>query len=320
MRAIARAMACFVMLGATMPAIAAAQTAADTTKPQAKPWSDITEVVVRAHAPGPAMWKLTRGDATVWVMGTLHVSPKDVAWDATRFRRELSGAHLLILPRIVDDVDVSEQTMELPRSQQLVDVVSPATYSRFQAVLKQEDFNDLPTGLTYKPAWAGLWLIFHAYRAHGITTAIVPAEIAGFAAQSGVTIKYVDRHTNGLQARQYDHLDPATGEACLNDYLDSTDHDLTTTDLMGKAWAEGDVPTILANHREPAWVTCFLAQPKYAQTYETYAVDDMVKAVDDALKMPGKSVAVMPLSDLLRRDGILDRLRAEGVTITAPAE
>ncbi len=285
-----------------------------------KPWSDITEVVVRAHAPGPAMWKLTRADSTVWVMGTLHVSPKIVTWDATRFRRTLNGAHVLILPRVVNDAMVSEQDMELPGSKQLSDVVSASTYSHFQTVLRQENFDGLLTGLAYEPAWAGAWLISRVYEAHDITTHIVPPEVAAYAAQSGIAIKYVDRHTNRLQARQYNGIDNATGEACLNDYLDGIDHDLATADMMGKAWAEGDVAAILAQHQEPAWVTCFLSQPKYGDLYEKYAVDDMVKAVDSALKTPGKSVAVMPLSDLLRRDGILDRLRAEGVTITAPAE
>ncbi len=323
MRAIAQAMACLVMLGMTMPA--AAQTTPDATPSQTaapadKPWSDITEVVVRAHAPGPAMWKLTRGDATVWVMGTLHVAPKAITWDATRFRRILNGAHVLILPRIVQDEPVSEQDMELSGSQQLSDVVSAPAFHRFQTDLQRENFDDLPNGLAYQPAWAGAWLIVRIYIAHGITTHIVPPEIATYAAQSGVSIKYVDRRTNRLQAHQYYRMDKAAGAACLDDYLDGIDHDLATADMMGKAWAEGDVPAILANHREPAWVTCFLSQPKYAATYETYAVDDMVKAVDEALKTPGKSVAVMPLSDLLRRDGILDRLRAEGVTITAPAE
>ena len=319
MRAIARAMACLVMLGVTIPAVSvSAQTAPDVSA--AKPWSDITEVVVRAHVPGPAMWKLTRGEATVWVMGTLLVAPTDMAWDATRLRRVLQGAHTLITPRIVDDWSVTPEQMQLPGTAQLNDAVSPATFQRYQNVLDREQFGGLPTGLTYQPAWAGSWLIIQVYRAHGITTHIVPPEVAVIADQSGVPITYVDRHTTELQGHQYTHMDKAAGEACLIADLDAIDHDLATVDLMGKAWTQGDVSTILAHHREPGWVACFLSQPKYAQIYETYAVDDMVKAVDTALQTPGKSVAVMPISDLLRRDGILDRLRAEGVTITAPAE
>ena len=146
--------------------------------PPTQPWSDITEVVVRAHVPGPAMWKLTRDGSSVWVMGTLHVAPKDMTWNATRFRHILDGAHVLILPRVVNDDPVSEQDMELPGSQQLANVVSPATYAHFQAILKQEDFDGLPTGLTYTPAWAGSWLIVRVYAAHGITTHIVPPEVA----------------------------------------------------------------------------------------------------------------------------------------------
>jgi len=319
MKSIVRTMACaLTLVAAQVTGQAMGQTTADA--PPAKPWSDITEVVVRARAPGPAMWKLTRGDATLWVMGTLHVAPKDVAWDATRFQRVLTGAHLLILPRVVHDDTVSEQDMELAGSQQLSDVVAPGTYARYRAVLARENFDGLPTGLAYQPAWAGAWLVSRVYDAHGFTTHIVPPEVAVLAGRSGVPVKYVDRHTSRLQARQYDHLDKAAGEACLNDYLDGIDHDIAAVDAMGKAWAEGDVPAILAKHRDPPWVTCFLSQPKYAEIYETYAVDDMVKAVDKALQTPGKSVAVMPLSDLLRQGGILDRLRAGGVTITAPAE
>ncbi len=316
MTSIVQAAACAVMLAAAFPADA--QTAPDTTPAPTKPWSDITEVVVRAHVPGPAMWKLTLGNSTVWVMGTLHVSPTAVSWDATRFKRILDGAHVLILPRVVNDDTVSEQDMELPGSKQLSDVVSPATYARFKTALQRENFDGLPTGLAYQPAWAGAWLIVRVYEAHGITTHIVPPEVAAYATQSRVPIKYVDRHTTRLQVRQYGQIDPATGEACLNDYLDSIDHDIATADEMGKSWAEGDVSSILAHHREPAWVACFLSQPKFGDLYEKYAVDDMVKAADNALKTPGKSVAVMPLSDLLRKDGILDRLRAEGVTISSP--
>lgn len=283
-------------------------------------WSDITQVVVRAKVPGPAMWKLSKGPSTVWVLGTLHVAPRAVQWDSTHFQHVLQGAHVLILPRVVDDFSVSERDMELPGSKQLKDVVSPQTYQRFQDIIVRENLSSMPTGIAYGPAWAGSWLIVNVYHNHNITTHITPIEVANFAAAAGVALKYVDRRTSQLQARQYERLDTRTDEACLNDYLDSIDHDLATVDLMGDAWARGDVATILANHREPAWVTCFLAQPEYARTYQTYAVDDMVKAIDKALKTPGKSVAVLPLSDLLRKDGILDRLRAEGVEITSPAE
>ncbi len=314
-------LACVAALGTSVPAMA--QTAPDGTASPApapdKQWSDITEVVIRAKAPGPAMWRLRRGDSTVWVMGVLHVSPDDVFWDAGRFRRVLTGAHALILPRLIPETEeLTKVDVELPAPQQLRDVVSASAYDHLQTILKRENISDLPTRL--EPAWAGVWLLHRVYVAHHINSRIVPSEVVAYANQSGVAVKYVDRHTDQVQARQYFFQGRDIAEACLNDYLDSIDHDLATASLMGKAWATGDVPTILAHHQDPAWVTCFLSQPKYASIYQGYAVDDMVKTVDDALKTPGKSVAVMPLSDLLRKNGILDRLRAEGVEITSPLE
>ncbi len=273
---------------------------------------------MRAKAPGPAMWKLAKGDSVVWILGTLHESPKVVNWDSTRFRRILDGANLLILPR-VDTRTIPQRDKQLPASQRLENVVSAATYQRYQTMVKSEKADDGPR-MAYKPAWAGSWLMAEVYETHAFSSRIVPQELPAFARAKDVAIKYIDRHTKSLEQRQYAAFDATTGEACLNAYLDGIDHDLATTNEMGVAWAQGDVATILAHHQDPAWIACILAQPEYARIYETYAVDDMVKATDDALLVPGKSVAVMPLSDLLRRDGILDRLRAQGVTITAPAE
>src|SRR6185312_2944987 len=61
-------------------------------------WSDATQVVVEAPVPGPAMWKLTRGTSTVWVLGVLEQTPQDLSWDNHRLRRILSGANALIVP------------------------------------------------------------------------------------------------------------------------------------------------------------------------------------------------------------------------------
>jgi hypothetical protein len=62
-----------------------------------------------------------------------------------------------------------------------------------------------------------------------------------------------------------------------------------------------------------------LEQSAVFDALETRSVADTVAAIDAALARPGKTLAVFPLGDLLRRDGALDRLRAQpGVTVTAP--
>ena len=46
--------------------------------------------------------------------------------------------------------------------------------------------------------------------------------------------------------------------------------------------------------------------------------DEGVRTIELALLKPGKSVAVIDLNFLLRPKGVLDRLRAQGVTVSVP--
>jgi uncharacterized protein YbaP (TraB family) len=43
-----------------------------------------------------------------------------------------------------------------------------------------------------------------------------------------------------------------------------------------------------------------------------------MSAVHESLTKPGKSLIVVSLGYLLRKDGLLDRLKAEGITVEGP--
>ena len=45
---------------------------------------------------------------------------------------------------------------------------------------------------------------------------------------------------------------------------------------------------------------------------------DAVTAIDEALSRPGKTVALVDLTYLDRTNGLLDRLKARGATISVP--
>jgi hypothetical protein len=79
-------LAALVLMGMLLAVSAHAQT------PEPQEWSDVTEVVVRVKVAGPAMWKLTRGQSNVWVLGTLAETPENLTWDTTRLKRLLKGA------------------------------------------------------------------------------------------------------------------------------------------------------------------------------------------------------------------------------------
>jgi hypothetical protein len=49
-------------------------------------------------------------------------------------------------------------------------------------------------------------------------------------------------------------------------------------------------------------------------------IAETAAAINGALTQPGKTVALVQMGPLLRKDGVLARLKAQGVTIEAPAE
>lgn len=278
-------------------------------------WSDVTEVVVRAHVRGPVMWKLTRGDATVWVLGILDVKPNSLTWNSHRFEHVLEGSKVLILPR---ESHWDPVNSDLPKHVHLQDVVAASTWQRFETTATRDSFN-VTTYNTYKPVWAGARLMSDVIDDHDISNEVVPSVILDIAKNAGTPLQLLQRDDAQTMLTLYDTLDAGESEACLIDYLDSTDYLLGDMPAVAKAWARGDLATVLRLHRELGYTTCIAANPATAAQYRTYAIDNPVAAIDSALATAGQSVAVWPLSDLLRKDGVLDELRAKGVTITSPA-
>ena len=58
----------------------------------------VRELVIVAPGQGPAWWKVSRGDASVWILGLPPSTPEGLAWDQSTLKRRLNGARLLLGP------------------------------------------------------------------------------------------------------------------------------------------------------------------------------------------------------------------------------
>eukprot|EP01030_Chromulinospumella_sphaerica_P019126 gene19126-19003_t len=58
----------------------------------------VEELVISSNLGGPAFWKVSDGDTTVYVMGVPAALPKGTKWDERRLALRLDGAKALILP------------------------------------------------------------------------------------------------------------------------------------------------------------------------------------------------------------------------------
>ncbi len=294
--------------------------ASDTPATQ---WSDVTTVVVRAKAPGPAMWKLTKGNSTVWVLGILAETPENFTWDTRRVEKIIQGAKTIIVPGHFhgsrDASDRWARGSELPSGDYLRNHVSPETYDRFEAAVSATPGLASHHYIIYTPVRAGKTLFEDSLDARHIlrydmTNQIVDLSEArrGPKAESAYVVDS-DVLTDGWLKMGADDQ-----EACLNDFLDGITYDTDVLPGMAAAWATGDLPTVLSQYQESSQLTCNLRLPKWQKLYQDQFIGKMSEAITKAMKKGGRSLAVVPFVDLLRKDGVLDQLRAQGVTITSP--
>lgn len=298
------------ILAAAMLATAAQ---AETAAPPENRWSDSAEIVVKA--PEPAMWKLTKGQSVVWVMGTLSIWPENFEWQQSRFLRLLKGSRQLIVP--ASEVPRMVSDPNLPGNQTLRDVLTPETYQRFASTVALEGL-PLDAYERLRPAWAGFRMTSNFMYRHRISTAYFPSGIRQIAEQTHVPVIAIT--DSGLKAidSHYSRMDPKDAEACLNDYLDNINYYQFEMPAVAEAWAHSDLKTVLQYYRDPSYITCLLTSQRAANSHNVESVNRMTNAIRGALKKPGKSVAIVIITDLLRKDGVLDQLRAEGVEVTAP--
>lgn len=275
-----------------------------------------TVVVVKAQLRCAEMWKLTRGNSTVWVMPTLTYAPKAMDWDASCFKRLLShhARELLVLG---DWDGIPPAYRYLPGGQHLKDVVSVESYARWMhAALRvkanPEDYDRLT------PQWAAYPFVGQIYTYNQVNRHSYPDDLPGMADAAHVPMHAVPLYTGGYKYRnaRNDITDPQQAEACLNSELDRVNWLLDSLPKVVDAWQRADMRTVLAN---------YLREDHRCDGREGNIIDRenakrWTKALGGALNRPGMAVAAVPLDWWLRKGGALDQLQAAGVSVALPED
>ena len=279
----------------------------------------VEELVVRAATPGPAWWKVKKGEAVVYVLGLPDGAiAKGLHWDQAALQGRLTGAGALIVPvqpkAGLGDIPAflrmrSRLKSKIPMEQGLPEPLR----TRFAAArLRLGKPASRYAG--WDPILAGQILVEDLHdRAQ--TTAKEPLgtirRLAGRAhvpVQPAASFRVVDLLTPAIR-----NLTPETSRACLAEALDEVDAGAGALAASGAAWARGDVSGELAGPRRFA-TSLLLLQGGVAFWRQTIAEE--ADAVQAALGKPGHAVAAFPIRSLVAADGVLARLKAEGFSVS----
>ena len=75
---------------------AAAACRADQTQPA------LDEIVVTAERAGPGMWHVHRGDANVWILGSISPLPRDITWRSKQVENVLESTSQVLVQKPIE--------------------------------------------------------------------------------------------------------------------------------------------------------------------------------------------------------------------------
>jgi len=289
-------------------------------------WADIESVTVKGE-PGPAVWRLTRGASEVWILGTVGPLPRDMAWNRATVADLLDGARALLLPPRADFnlVDIAwfllrhGSELSLPRGQKLEDGLPPDLALRFKAATAAigADAEDYRTDIPIRAA-VRLGQDFQKKADMGYREP--RATVESQASRKRVSTASVFRFEIMDAVRDLLKLTPDQQHACLSQAVEDVTWARAHALAAARAWAVGDIRTVKDHYSESRLFACVIAQVERAGDINARATAETVAAIDAALNQPGKTAALVAMGPLLRRDGVLARLKARGVVIEAPVE
>ena len=298
--------------------------AAYADPPPVQDWSTIETVIVTAHVRGPPIWRIRKGDSEVVLIGIVQPLPEDLDWNKDGVEGALKGAHALLLPPkasagLFDMLWLlawHSDALYLPSGTTVESTLPADLRVRFIAA-RDKIHGDAGRYSNLRPPLAALRLEGDVLKAQQFAVNEPAGTLQHLARQAGVPSHFVADYEAIPMLKQLPDMPEAANNACVKAALDDIDAVSVHATAAAKAWASGDLAGVKAKYSEQRFESCIQSVPSVAALFQR-AVNDSVKAVDTALAQHGKTVVAASIGSLLRQNGILDRLRAEGATIEGP--
>jgi hypothetical protein len=318
--------------------IAPAMPAADTANIR-----DLDVVVVRGVQPGPGLWKVSKGDHVLWVLGTLSPLPKDITWNSRHVEAVIATSQEVLTG---PEVGLTAKTGFLglglvtllpsliglrnnPDGAMLKDVVTPALYARW-SVLKEKYIGSNNKVEQWRPIFAALDLYSAAIDKAGLTDKLlVQKTVTAAAKHAGVKITTpsititIDDPKAAVKEFKVSALDDLD---CFGKTLDRIDTDLGVMTVRANAWSTGDLNALRKLPYTDQMAACAeaisetqLARKRGGADIKARAEQAWLDAATSALTNNHVTFAMLPIARLLRPDGYPARLQAMGYTVEEPA-
>lgn len=307
--------------------LAAAVTLAAGTAGAQAPLADpeatvVEELVVVAAEAGPAWWRVSDDDTTVYILALPDSGlPKGLAWDKRGLQRRLRGANALVggaqsLRLGLGDIGLLfSLRRSLRQKGEMEDDLPAALKARFVRA-REAAGKDARRYRGWGPMVAG-FMLFGDSR-DGARWRSAEGEVRSAAKKLKVREKNLPTRKAAPLIREFRAgLTDEIQTTCLASALDDIEAGPGPAEAAARGWARGDIGAAL---KAPRGIEkCFLAVAGGPSVWRQ-GVEDQTSLIAAELQRPGKAVAMVRLRQLIARDGVIERLEAMGLEVEGPAE
>jgi hypothetical protein len=303
---------------------------------------ELAPVMVSGVQPGPKLWKVTRGEHVLWVLGTLTPAPKRIEWTSREAERAIAASGVVLLgARATVDADIgllrgmlllpkALKSRNNPDGRTLREVLPAPTYARWDGLRAQYLGRDRDIEKR-RPLFAAQELYSAAIRKAGLDedNQVRPAvekiarrhDVPVVVAEVKATVRDPKAAVRAFAGQSLDDL------ACFELTLDRLDADLAQMAARANAWAIGDLATMQRLPYAHQGAACLAAvlDSAVARSQGFDALPAQVRnawldAAEKALASHPQSFALLPMAEILKPDGYLAALGARGYAVEAPAD
>lgn len=324
---------------ASVAQVASSDAASEESLPAtASPADPIEEILVVGEQPGPGLWKVSKGEHVLWIMGTLKPLPKKMTWHSRKVEEILAQSQEYITPPAVNlRVDKWDKLMLLPSlvgvrnnpdGKKLQEVVPEDLYQRW-LVLKKKYIGNSSAVEKWRPIFAANELYEKAIDKSGLTHSTNIMDVLREVAKKNnvtkagpgteTTIEKPKRLVKKFKQTPLDDI------ACFAKTIERLETDLDSMKVRANAWATGDLETLrqltYVDHNEVCTSAVFgtsLAGELDMQDVPARKREYWLAEAEASLAIHTSTFSILPIADLLRADGYLTALKEKGYTVEEP--
>lgn len=297
-------------------------------------------LVVSGEQPGPGLWRVSKGEHVMWVIGTLTPLPRRMQWISREVEEVIANSQRVLLPptaKLTKDIGIVQGAFLLPSAmasrknpgkESLQQVVPPELYARWLAL--KERYIGRDRGVEkQRPLFAAFRLYQKAIEGKRLSRdGVVQPLVNKTAKRHKVPVEQptilvdIGKPRQAIRDFAKTRLDDLD---CFEKTLDRIEDDLELMRERANAWATGDIERLRELPFTDQNQTCADAILKAGIARER-GLDDLrlrfaeawLEAAERVLAEHRSSFAVLPMAELLKDDGYIATLRARGYEVEEP--